>query len=166
MPISEFLAGVRSLVGNALLVLPSVTACVFDDQGRLLLARHNELGDVWAPPGGMVEPDEVPETAVVREIREEVGLDIEVQGLIGVYGGPQFRSVYPNGDQVSYVITAYGCTAGATTARPDGVEIAETRWVTEAEAATFRLTAWAPAVLPEVYAWWRARAETREPAGR
>ncbi|WP_248959478.1 NUDIX domain-containing protein [Sphaerisporangium perillae] len=164
MPISEFLAGVRSRIGNALLILPSVTAFVFDDHGRMLVARHKELGGLWSPPGGIVEPDEPPAEAVVREVREELGLGIRIRGLIGAYGGPLFRSTYPNGDQVCFVMTGYGCDTDGGTPAPDGVEIDEARWVTEAETAQLRMPTWAPAVLPESFAWWRASQQTRSPA--
>ncbi|WP_406673319.1 NUDIX domain-containing protein [Nonomuraea sp. N2-4H] len=119
---SPFLARLREKVGSDLIMLPSVSAFVFDDDGRLLLANH---GDVrrWAAPGGGVDPDERPEDAVVRELREELGVEIEVRGLIGVYGGPEFRTVYPNGHEVGYVIAAYGCRLA-----PDPPSRAPTAW--------------------------------------
>ncbi|GII83793.1 NUDIX hydrolase [Sphaerisporangium siamense] len=163
MPLSEYLAGLRGQVGNALLLLPSVNAFVFDDEGRLLLARHSEQGDVWSAPGGIVEPDEPPAEAVVRETREEVGLDVRIRGLIGAYGGPGFRTTYPNGDQVAHVITVYGCTAEGGTPVPDGVEIAEVRWVTEPEAAALPTPSWLPLVLPDCFAWWRSARQTWSP---
>ncbi|MGW4792373.1 NUDIX domain-containing protein [Nonomuraea sp. MG754425] len=156
---SPFLARIREKVGGDLLVLPSVSAFVFDDEGRLLLARHGDVG-LWAAPGGGVDPDERPEDAVVRELREELGIDIEVRGLFGVYGGPDFRVVYPNGHQVSYVIAAYGCAVapGSGLPVPDGVEINDFRWVFERETSELSMTAWSPQVLPQAYAWWREHA--------
>lgn len=41
--------------------------------------------DLWNLPGGMVECGESPWEGVVREVREEVGLDVEVIRLVGVY---------------------------------------------------------------------------------
>ena len=155
MPIPEFLAKLRARVGNELMVLPSVAACVFDEHGRMLMALHAEAEPLWAPPGGIVEPDESPADAVVREVREEIGLDIRVHDLIGVYGGPEFRVVYPNGDQCSYVISIYGCTVVRGAPRPDGVEISEVRWVAEAELPRLAKPRWTPVALPDCYAWWR-----------
>ncbi|GAB2911997.1 NUDIX domain-containing protein [Nonomuraea fastidiosa] len=159
MPMSPFLARLREKVGSDLIMLPSVSAFVFDDDGRLLLANH---GDVrrWAAPGGGVDPDERPEDAVVRELREELGVEIEVRGLIGVYGGPEFRTVYPNGHEVGYVIAAYGCrlAPGSPEPRPDGVEIHDYRWVAEEELPGLETTPWTPGVAPQAYAWWREHA--------
>jgi 8-oxo-dGTP diphosphatase len=48
--------------------------------GRLLAARRSappELAGRWELPGGKVEPGEAPETALVRELREELGVDAE-----------------------------------------------------------------------------------------
>ncbi|MFD1546579.1 NUDIX domain-containing protein [Nonomuraea guangzhouensis] len=154
MPISPHLAGVRAKVGSDLLMLPSVSGFVFDSAGRALMARHGDVG-LWASPGGGVDPDERPEEALVRELQEELTIDVAVRGLIGVYGGPEFRTVYPNGHQCAYVIAVYGCVIESGTPTPDGDEINDARWVTEPEIADLTTTAWMPLVVPEAFAWWR-----------
>ncbi|SED69509.1 8-oxo-dGTP diphosphatase [Streptomyces sp. 2231.1] len=56
-----------------------VGAALLDD-GRLLAARRSapaELAGRWELPGGKVEADERPEDALVRELREELGIDAE-----------------------------------------------------------------------------------------
>jgi 8-oxo-dGTP pyrophosphatase MutT (NUDIX family) len=73
-----FLREVREKVGNQLLVLPSASGAVFDDEGRLLLMRHSVDGR-WVVPGGVVEPDEHPRS-VVEEVREETALVVEPVG--------------------------------------------------------------------------------------
>ncbi|HEX4818111.1 MAG TPA: NUDIX domain-containing protein [Nonomuraea sp.] len=157
MPMSPFVAGLREKVGSDLLMLPSVSGFVFDGAGRLLVARHGDVG-LWAAPGGGVDPDERPQDAVTRELREELGIEIEVRGLIGAYGGPEFRTLYPNGHQVAYLVVAYGCAIVSGEPVPDGDEITGYRWVTEAELAELEVTRWTPLVAPEAYAWWRQHA--------
>ena len=44
-------------------------------EGLVLLHRHKKL-DMWLPPGGHVEPGELPDEAAIRETKEEAGLDI------------------------------------------------------------------------------------------
>jgi 8-oxo-dGTP pyrophosphatase MutT (NUDIX family) len=46
-------------------------------EGRTLLLKHKKLG-LWLPPGGHIDEGELPEEAVLREIREETGLDVEL----------------------------------------------------------------------------------------
>ena len=56
-----------------------VCAVIEQTDGRVLLAQrpaHKHLGLKWEFPGGKVEPDETPEAALVREIKEELGCDV------------------------------------------------------------------------------------------
>lgn len=59
-------------------------AVLVDDAGRILLALWNEGAvPAWTLPGGGVEPGETPEQAVVREVHEETGYDVELLRLLG-----------------------------------------------------------------------------------
>lgn len=58
---------------------------IFDAHDRVLLSHRRDL-DVWNLPGGGVEHGELPTEAVVRETKEETGLDVVVERLVGVYG--------------------------------------------------------------------------------
>ena len=49
--------------------------------GRTALHWHPRLS-AWLPPGGHIEPDEDPVQAVLREVREETGLDVEIVGAL------------------------------------------------------------------------------------
>jgi ADP-ribose pyrophosphatase YjhB (NUDIX family) len=60
-------------------------AIIFDEHDRVLLGHRRDL-DVWNLPGGGVESGELPTEAVVRETKEETGLDVVVERLVGVYG--------------------------------------------------------------------------------
>ncbi|MFD8639025.1 (deoxy)nucleoside triphosphate pyrophosphohydrolase [Streptomyces zaomyceticus] len=57
-----------------------VVAGALYDRGRLLAARRSapvELAGRWELPGGKLEPGESPEEALVRELREELGVEVE-----------------------------------------------------------------------------------------
>lgn len=57
-----------------------VAAAITDPRGRLLLTRRTagrDLAGLWEFPGGKVEPGETPEAALVRELHEELGIEVE-----------------------------------------------------------------------------------------
>ena len=65
--------------------IPVVCAIIERPDGRVLIAQrpaHKHLGLKWEFPGGKVEPDETPEAALCREIKEELGCDITLVGAL------------------------------------------------------------------------------------
>jgi ADP-ribose pyrophosphatase YjhB (NUDIX family) len=64
-------------------------ACaIFDDQGRVLLVHHTYGHLNWELPGGLGEEGEAPDETALRELREETGLQAEMERLTGVYLEP------------------------------------------------------------------------------
>ena len=71
---------------------PKPVACAipYDAHGRIILLRRNtDPGrDLWTFPGGFVDLGESTEEAARREAREELEIDVELHGLVGVYSRP------------------------------------------------------------------------------
>lgn len=151
MPISDYLRGLREKVGADLLVVPSVTAVIFDDAGRMLMVEHADRG-IWVLPGGAIDPGETPADALVREVWEETGLRAEPVALRGVFSGPDFLVRYRNGDEVIYVMTVFECRVVGGRPRPDGVETLDVRYFSEAEATTLSTPPWTRLILPRLFA--------------
>lgn len=107
--------------------VPCVGAVVRDGEGRLLLVRRARppAAGTWSLPGGRVEPGEDDSAAVVREVREETGLEVAVGGLVGTV---QRHA----GADIVYVINDYFCEAVGGTLRA-GDDAREVRWCTPAE---------------------------------
>ncbi|HEY4762050.1 MAG TPA: NUDIX domain-containing protein [Candidatus Sulfotelmatobacter sp.] len=138
MPSSPYVLALRNKIGHELLMLQSVSVMLFDE-GRLMLAQHRDTG-LWVTIGGAIEPDETPADAVVRECWEETGLLVEPVQLLGVFGGPEFRIHYPNGDVASYTVTVFEVRRIEGKPRPDGVEVVALRFVSRDEAAALPMS--------------------------
>ncbi|MBW3593982.1 MAG: NUDIX hydrolase [Actinobacteria bacterium] len=95
-------------------------AVVIDDGRLLMIRRGKEPGrGLWSIPGGRVENGEYLSQALVREVKEETGLDVEVRELLGILEVP--------GDP-HYVILDHVATVVGGEAEPaDDVDAVE--WV-------------------------------------
>lgn len=96
-------------VSQAKELRPSVAAIIRNAEGHVLLQRRSDNG-LWGLPGGSVEIGESVTTAVVREVREETGLAVTVDRLVGVYSDPAFQVFrYKDGNVVHYINTLMTC---------------------------------------------------------
>ncbi len=94
------------------------TGVVVEHEGRILLVRRNHepmLGR-WAFPSGYVDAGEVVEEAALREVREETGVEVALDRLLGVWSHAD--------DPVIFVAYAGHHVAGEATAGPEAFEVA------------------------------------------
>ncbi len=147
---SQYVLQIREKIGNDFLLLPSVTILVFDKVERILLVRHHN-NDLWVAPGGMIEPNETPENAAIREMKEETNCAVKLTTTIGTYGGPEFCMQYQNGDQVGYVMTVFRAEIINGELKPDGEEIHEIRYFSYEETKNLKTGKWLPHILKDVF---------------
>ncbi len=57
----------------------TASALILNNEGKILLLYHKKL-NVWLYPGGHIESNETPDEAVIREVFEETGLEVEITG--------------------------------------------------------------------------------------
>ena len=69
-------------------LVPGASAVVVDQAGRILLHRRDD-NELWSIPGGGMEVGERIADTVVREVREETGLEVEPEAIVGIYSDPQ-----------------------------------------------------------------------------
>lgn len=129
--------------------LVHVVAAALARSGRCLVAQRGpgmRLPGKWEFPGGKVERDEAPEAALVRELREELGVEIEVGAWLGT-------GTAPAGEK-TIRLDVYA--ARLISGEPVLTEHSRVAWASADELAAFD---WAEAdvpSLPAVAQWLRA----------
>jgi len=126
MPTPKFLAQLREKVGHELILLPTVVVIARDSAGRLLMVHDKDSG-AWTLPGGIMEPDEAPADAAVREVFEETGMQARLTRIVGVIGGRGCETTYANGDRIAWVATVFAAMLGNESPTADGVETVDAK---------------------------------------
>jgi 8-oxo-dGTP diphosphatase len=117
-------------------IVTSVVAVIVDDHERVVLSRRSVppfLG-MWVMPGGKIGLGEPILSALHREVREEVGIDVVIGGLIDV-----FEHVTPGADSDHHVILYYRCRPSRGDLTPNPSEVAEARWVPRSELGRYSI---------------------------
>jgi len=109
--------------------LVGVAAVILREREVLLVQRGKMPGKgEWSLPGGLVELGEPVQEALHREVWEEVSIEIEILGLVGVYN--RIVKDVNNNIQFHYVIVDYCAQIVSGTPRA-GSDAAAARWVAE-----------------------------------
>ncbi|RME35959.1 MAG: NUDIX domain-containing protein [Deltaproteobacteria bacterium] len=142
----------------------SVVACIVDNDGRVLLTRRciEPFCSQWVMPGGKIDHGEAILEALHREVAEEVGLRVGVEGLIDVF---EHIGVGERGDH--YVILYYRCHPLGGTLQPNGQECTDAAWFAPEELPEMDLPPGCRHILARVYPeldWGRVK-EVVDPAG-
>jgi nucleoside triphosphatase len=104
----------------------TVGGLIVNDKGEILLVRSYKWGNKYTVPGGHIELGERSEAAIKREVKEEVGLDVEPVKLLMVQ-----EAIFPV-DYVKhehYIFMDYLCRSKSSAVNVDGEEIQEYLWV-------------------------------------
>jgi nucleoside triphosphatase len=109
----------------------TVGALIVNGKGEMLLVQSYKWGTKYTVPGGHIELGERSETAVKREVREEVGLEAEPVRLLLVQ-----EAIYP-ADYIKhehYIFLDYLCLTNSSDVKLDENEIQEYVWTTPSDA--------------------------------
>ena len=109
----------------------TVGALVINERGEVLLVRSFKWGEKYTVPGGHIELGERAEDAIVREVKEETGLDSVAVELLIVQ-----QAIYPKDytKHEHYIFLDFTCKALSSTVRLDGRELQSYVWVTPEDA--------------------------------
>jgi 8-oxo-dGTP diphosphatase len=119
-----------------------------DDAGRMLviLRGHEPAKGLWSIPGGRIEPGETDAEAVVREVREETGLEVACGSFAGSIERPA------DAGAIVAIQDYYALVIGGELAAGD--DAADARWVTAAELASLdRNAELTPGLLATLRSW-------------
>jgi len=100
-----------------------VSAAVLIEKGRVLLTqrkRGTHLEGAWEFPGGKVEPDEDPREALVRELREEIGVETSV--------GEPVEVTFHRYPEKSVLLLFFAVTRRAGSPEPRAIDVADVKW--------------------------------------
>jgi ADP-ribose pyrophosphatase YjhB (NUDIX family) len=92
-------------------------SAIIERGGRYLLARRRDIG-WWNLPGGGLELDETVDAGLAREVREEIGVEMRIVRLVGVYSKPQKREV----------VLTFLCALADDATPTTSAEISEVGW--------------------------------------
>lgn len=121
----QYTRWLRDRVGHDRVQLNFAVACIRDGE-RLLLQRRGDDDSGWGFLGGAIELGESAEEAVIREVHEESGLVVRVDGLLGVY--TKYEHTYSNGDLAQPMSIVFECTPVGGELCVDGEETVELRY--------------------------------------
>jgi 8-oxo-dGTP pyrophosphatase MutT (NUDIX family) len=110
----SYLGQLRGLVGQRELIFPGMRALIKDDAGRILLV-HRADTKRWGLPAGSIELDESIYECLVREVKEETGLDVLSAIPYALYTHPRYAFTYPNGDKIKNFILSFMVTGWSGT---------------------------------------------------
>lgn len=126
----------------------SVVACIIDDKDRVLLTRRciEPFCGQWVMPGGKVDHGEPLLEALHREVREEVGIEVHVDGLLDVY---EHVALGENKDH--YVILYYRVHPVTLELIPNNQEVTEAVWAPAQQLSTYNMTPGTRHILAQIY---------------
>jgi 8-oxo-dGTP diphosphatase len=141
----------------------TASAIVLDDNDRALLVRHNKIG-LWLYPGGHIEPNEDPAQAVLREVREETGIHVEVvtdqqfTHFAVATIPPPFTILEMTVQDAKagphrHIDLVYVCRPISGDLTPQQAEVGGVRWVPTAELVELHTPAELPALIAEAIRW-------------
>jgi mutator protein MutT len=103
----DYIKWIRKKVGHDTIILNFSVACITNDIGEILFQKRSAKEELWGFPGGAVEIGESIEDALIREVKEETGLNVSVEHFIGVYS--KYFTTYPNGDSSQSICFFFKC---------------------------------------------------------
>lgn len=89
-------------------IVPSASVIAPNEEGKILLQKRSDTG-LWALPGGAMEIGETLGQTAIRETREETGLDVELEYIVGIYTNPHHVVAFSTGEVRQQFSLCFAC---------------------------------------------------------
>lgn len=98
----DYIARMRKKIGRDKFIHPAARIIVENGKGEILFIERTDNGSPGLPAGAL-EENETIEACIIREVKEETGIEITALEVIGISTNPEVETVrYPNGDEIQY----------------------------------------------------------------
>ncbi len=121
----DYVKYIRSLVGNNKIIMNAGAAIIYNDKNEILLQLRGD-DHFWGLPGGIMEMGETPKETAIREVYEETGYHVELNGYLGDYHN--FNKVWPGGDTAHIICFIYTGKIIGGEMVIDGGETLDLKW--------------------------------------
>jgi 8-oxo-dGTP pyrophosphatase MutT (NUDIX family) len=151
----------------------TASAIILDDADRVLLVEHGKIG-LWLYPGGHVDPNEDPAQTALREVREEVGIDVQIlaksgfsHASVAVVPSPFTILVQDVNDATvglhQHIDMVYVCRPLSTDIVHQPEELNGCRWVPHAEVSALATPPDLPSLIAEAVGYAHRRRAAASP---
>jgi ADP-ribose pyrophosphatase YjhB (NUDIX family) len=89
-------------------LIPAASAVATNSEGKILLQRRSD-NTLWALPGGTMEIGESIAETIIREVKEESGLDVAIEELVGIYSNPKHVIAFSDGEVRQEFSICFAC---------------------------------------------------------
>ncbi|MGH2639149.1 MAG: NUDIX domain-containing protein [Rhabdochlamydiaceae bacterium] len=89
-------------------IVPSASTIAMNQERKILLQQRSDT-NVWALPGGAMEIGETIGQTAIRETKEETGLDVELDSIVGIYTNPHHVVAFSNGEVRQQFSVCFAC---------------------------------------------------------
>ncbi|PIS16659.1 MAG: hypothetical protein COT61_02785 [Candidatus Portnoybacteria bacterium CG09_land_8_20_14_0_10_44_13] len=103
-----------------------VAGMIINKEGKILLCKSSKWNNLWVVPGGHIEYGESIEEAIKREVKEEVGLDIELEKILFVQELIEPKDYFKKRHFISFQCI---CSTKIDDVKLDNIEMQNYKWV-------------------------------------
>jgi len=105
---------------------------IINDKNEILLVKNPRKG--WEYPGGIVEPGETVPQGLIREIKEETGVDVEIINIVGIYSNTKMKKGYNGVEEIPTIVNIDFICKYIPGDLTTSDESAEVKWYSKEEA--------------------------------